>query len=153
MIFYGYVIRGLSTEGFKVTIGAAAAALRVLLTVNAGGALALLAFVGAIAGKHKPVFDSPNVFAYPLSLFGSGVILAVFATCCMYFAQGSFMNRSGKQTLTLDFPHTLETSVSQRWRTVGITFQISSIISSLISFCVFVVGIYACRDLVLTAKL
>lgn len=146
-------VRSLAAENFKVTITAAASALRVLLTVNAGGALALLGFIGAIAGKEKRVFDSASAFACPISLFGAGIILAVFATCCMYFAQGAFSYHVSAQKLTLDHPFISSTPASRRWKYIGTCFQVGSILGALGSFLVFIVGIYECRSLILLARL
>lgn len=147
------VIRSLAAENFKVAIAAAASALRVLLTVNAGGALALLGFIGAVAGKEKKVFDSVSVFAYPMSLFGVGVIFAVFSTCCMYFAQGCFTYQVSAQELTLNHPYVSSTPASQCWKKIGTFFQVSSILSAIGSFGVFIVGVYECRNLILMARL
>ena len=50
-------------EGFKVVISTGSNALRLLGTFNAGGIIALLGFLGAIAGKEKPVFANAGVFS------------------------------------------------------------------------------------------
>jgi hypothetical protein len=123
------------------------------MTINAGGVIALLAFVGTIAGKKERVFESIQPFILPMTLFGLGLICAAIASGGMYFAQACFANVP--LALKHDFvhPYVHKTPKSERWTRVGKCFQYGNIAFGLASLILFIVALYSCRTLLMTARL
>jgi len=140
-------------EGFKSVINSATAALRLLATINAGGILALLAFIGSIAGKDHKVFESVTLFSAPITNFGIGLVLSVAATCGMYLAQFFFALESANLRQDYQFPFVHKTAASKRLSILGIAFQISTIIAAFVSFFFFIYALCKCVALIELAKL
>lgn len=60
--------------------------LRALLTIHGGSAVALLAFIGSLAGREKVnIRNVIRALSEPLELFGWGVALTVVAMMLAYF--------------------------------------------------------------------
>lgn len=60
--------------------------LRALLTIHGGSAIALLAFIGSLAGREKVnLANAVMALRQPLELFGWGVALTVVAMMLAYF--------------------------------------------------------------------
>lgn len=144
---------GAITENFKVVLSAASAALRVLLTINAGGVIALLGFIGAIAGKDKRVFASADVFSAPMSAFGLGMLLAAAATGLIYFAQMFFGLAFTKRRFDYVHPYVHVTPESALWLKLGYALQAVTIIISFSSFLAFALGLWLAKTIVVSAQL
>jgi hypothetical protein len=144
---------GTVTEGFKAVISAAGSALRVLLTINAGGIISLLGFIGAIAGREKHLFASSEIFIPPMTSFAAGLILSAAASCFMYLAQWFFGMAGTKQTLDFTHPYIHGTAVSRNLRVTGLGFQGLTLGAALGGFVAFVVGLWRCRDIILGVQL
>lgn len=138
-------------EGFRSIIISAGGALKLLTTINAGGIIALLGFIGATAGKG--IFGSIEPFDIPISLFGIGLICSAVATCGMYFAQLMFGMSQSKKRLDFRHPYVHDTPESVCRQKMGTAFQITTIFFASASFLLFVAGLYFCRSLLLVAKL
>jgi len=142
-----------SAELFKSVIAAASGALRVLLVINAGGAIALLGFVGAIAGKDKHVFASSAVFVPPFSAFGIGLLLAAGASCLMYFAQAAFALSLRKKYFDYRHPWLHDTLASKQLNKIGVCLQIITIGFAILSFAAFTIGLCEGRYLISSVQL
>jgi hypothetical protein len=83
-------------ESRKAAVSAGTESLKLLATFNAGGLIALLGFLGAVAGKS--VIYGPGVFITPMLWFGAGLLLSALAIIALYgarhyYAEAWFSNR------------------------------------------------------------
>jgi hypothetical protein len=140
-----------NSESFKATIAAGAAALRTYITINAGAAIAILAFVGNIAGKDGKVFPSVHPFILPMAIFGFGVLSAAVALGTTYLGQMVFSWSSGKYKLDFHHPYVHETAESKRWHGWGRLAQIFSIALGVLSAALFIVGFCECISILRSA--
>ncbi|MHC2289165.1 hypothetical protein [Bradyrhizobium barranii] len=140
-------------ENFKVVLSSAGAAVRVLLTINAGGLVALLGFIGAIAGKEKKIFASADVFIPSMTSFGTGMILAAAATSLIYFAQMAFGAALSRRRYDFDHPYVHLTPGSVGALRIGYVLQIVTISAAFGSFIAFAVGLWLSKVIVMGAQL
>ncbi len=140
-------------DGFKVVVETGASSLRLLSTINAGGLIALLGFLGAVIGKeHKP-FSDVTPFITPMTEFGLGLAASVVAVCAMYFAQ--FFYARSHEKLRYDFvhPYAHQTESSKRNRRAGITFHVLTVLFAIASLTFFLCASFGCLALLRAAKL
>jgi hypothetical protein len=140
-------------ENTKFVISSGSNSLRLLSTLNAGASIALLAFIGSIAGKSTPVFSSVTVFIKPMIFFGLGLLASAAATGGMYFAQYFYGLAVARMQFDWSHPYVHETDGSKRMHGWGVFFHVVTVILALGSFCLFGVGIYRCMLLIEGAKL
>ncbi|MEY9573002.1 hypothetical protein ABIE88_000578 [Bradyrhizobium diazoefficiens] len=140
-------------ENFKVVLSSAGAAVRVLLTINAGGVIALLGFIGAIAGKEKKIFASADIFIPPMTSFGIGVMLAAAATGLIYFAQMAFGAAQSMRRFDFDHPYVHVTPRSTKARRIGYVLQFVTISIAIGSFIAFAIGLWLSKTIVVGAQL
>lgn len=74
----------------EATIEASNLALRTLVLINGGAAVAILAFLGAVASKDKVDFDQVGRVAGTLRFYAIGVACAVAAMAFAYLANFSW---------------------------------------------------------------
>ncbi len=77
-------------ETFKSLIQIAVAGLRLLVVLNGGAAIALLAYLGNVAGKRAAV---PEVL-FAIGCYLAGLFLTGFAFFCSYLTQLALFNES-----------------------------------------------------------
>jgi hypothetical protein len=133
-----------NNESFKATIAAGAVALRTYITINAGAAIALLAFVGNIAGKDGKVFPSVHPFISPMAIFGLGVLSGAIALGTTYIGQAIFTTATSKITMDFVHPYLHDTDESKQWNWWGRVIQILSILLGALSVALFIVGFAEC---------
>ena len=87
-----------SIEGFRAVVSFATIAIRGLLIINGGAAIALLAFLGHIASSPTSAALVP-VLSGALMYFGWGAFLAAFAAGGAYLAQVLFTELEGEKSV------------------------------------------------------
>lgn len=108
-------------EGFRQVLAIGQAALRSILLINGGAAVALLAFLGHLAatGSTGPVLLS---FADSLQRFTAGVFLAALAVALTYMSQLSYGGE-------------------KKWHfRVGVAFHVATILAAVGSLATFIWG-------------
>ncbi|MDD1960083.1 hypothetical protein NP534_08185 [Pseudomonas sp. 39004] len=108
-------------EMFKSVIQTGQNALRAIVLLNGGAAVALLAFIGKLADVSR--LNIP-LFAAPLTIFVVGAFLSTISSGLTYLTQ-------------------LLYSEEGKWRTrAGVSLQIASVLLGLTSLCLFGYGTY-----------
>ncbi|MBO6899585.1 MAG: hypothetical protein JJ868_19680 [Shimia sp.] len=110
----------LTLEITKATISFSQAAIRSLVLINGGAAIAVMTFIGGYPSEQKAI-----VLALSGSLlyFSVGVALAAFVGGCAYVTQFLYDGSTGKVS---------------RW---GVFFHILAVICAMISLTLFVLGL------------
>jgi hypothetical protein len=74
-----------SIENFRVVLAAGKEAINAAIIINGGAVIAVMSFMGATAGKQG--FNYLMLFAHPLFLFGTGVLLGGVSFGSRYISQ------------------------------------------------------------------
>jgi membrane protein YqaA with SNARE-associated domain len=126
-------------DQFAVTAGNNA--LRALIIINGGAAVAMLAFIGHLvsAGNGKLILTLPLLTA-PLEWFGWGVALATLGTGFGYLTNFSLGRASGEKKFSYRYPYVAETEKSRKARKFVVGFQWCAMIATGVSLYSFVYG-------------
>jgi hypothetical protein len=124
-------------------------ALRTLVLINGGAAVALLAFVGSLATAVNEFEANVAVLAAPLQWFAFGVALAAFGIGLAYFTNYCTTGSSAASEHTYEHPFIKSTKASKRWRLAAITFQVLAVASAVTSLVLFVCGMFGVRAVIL----
>jgi hypothetical protein len=130
----------------KSAIEGANLALKTLILINGGAAVAILAFLGAIASKDKADFAQIGAVAQTLRYYASGVAFAVAAMASAYLTNYFLAGQEGRKSRHYDVPFIRDTPLSIRLRRIGITFHVLSVILAIISLAMFIVGMWTTSD-------
>lgn len=84
----------------NMTVKTAENAVKSLLIVNGGAALALLAFFGAIARTSAELANKVDV-ANALAIFTAGAFMAAVTSCMTYFSQAGFGQEFGSRSMSM----------------------------------------------------
>lgn len=125
-------------------------ALKTVILVNGGSAVALLAFLGALAVKDKISATQLASVAAPLSWFVIGVAAGFIALLLAYITNLASANTAAACKKTWEPPYVEETKESQGLRAVARAYHWSAIGAGSISLVLFVVGMWAVRSALLT---
>lgn len=79
-------------EDFRLVNANGERAVKAAMTINGGGAIAVLAFVGHLVSNH-PAAGLVSRFAWPLSLFVGGVLASAAAYGLQYLTQYAYARR------------------------------------------------------------
>ncbi|HVA11938.1 MAG TPA: hypothetical protein VNF99_01695 [Stellaceae bacterium] len=112
-------------ESFKALIQFALAAIRGVVLINGGAAIAVLAFLGNVWSKDESIRAAARTMQLPLSFFLSGVAMGVTSAAAAYMAQVFFTHRKNK---------------------AGLPFQVLGILLVLGGLIVFVIGSLKAAD-------
>lgn len=111
---------------FDSVIAAGQNAIRVLLTINGGAAVAVLAFLGHLASTGTAGVAE---FSSPLLLFSGGVLLVGAAASGSYLSQLAFA------------------SSHSTWRRIGFVLQFATVAAGLVSIAAFALGAWDMGEL------
>jgi hypothetical protein len=121
-------------------------ALKTLVLINGGAAVAILTFLGALAGKDKADFAQIGIVAYTLRYYATGVALAVAGMAFAYLTQYCAAVYLGTKTFHYDHPFIRETERSRTFKRLNILFHVLSFACALISLSAFIVGMWTTSD-------
>jgi hypothetical protein len=121
-------------------------ALRTAVTINGGAAVALLAFVGALATRTDIEAENLIDMASTLTIFAWGVATAVSGMILAYLTNGTAAEslRQHKRNWTL--PYVTETPASTKHGRWANWFQGFGIGAALFSLGLFIYGMFAISD-------
>lgn len=137
---------------FSQSVGQAAInsgtfAIRTLVIVNGGAAVALLAFVGSlVSGDVEGFLDNLADLTSPIMWFVWGVALASGSVGCAYFTNYSIAASSSKKERVWDHPYVTDTTASKWWYRASAAFQILSVAAGVASLVCFIYGMVDVRD-------
>lgn len=133
----------------EAAIANANLAIRALIIINGGAAIATLAFISRIVSTNdgKLVDKIPELTA-PLTCFAWGVALATLATALAYFTNYSITSSSHNRKRIYDPPYVCATAASKRWLRFASGFQAAAIFSALASLFYFVSGMLKIQDVI-----
>ena len=126
-------------------------ALRALLIINGGAAIALLAFIGNLVPVAPSVYANlPKVIPSITSLmwFALGVAVTVFGMAFAYFTNYFYTGASAKRTRSYEHPYIQETQISHKWVKLGLTFHSLAVIFALIAIVSFMLGVYEVNEMI-----
>ena len=115
--------------------------MRSLLAINGGSAVALLAFMGSLAGRSEIDFSAVIVaLSYPLLLLGWGVAVCVVAMIFAYFTNYTTVGHAFAQA------GSIEVRIYGILKTICHLFAVAAVLGSL---ALFVWAIYEVRNAII----
>lgn len=127
-------------------------ALRTLVVINGGAAIAILAFIGSLASiAADAVSRGLPKLTGPLVFFAWGVALAAFGVMLAYLTNYCIATMSAYRSRHYEHPFLRDTKRSNRWYRAAIFFQVVAMIVALGSLAVFLIGMYEIREAVVTS--
>ena len=121
-------------------------ALKTLILINGGAAVAILTFLGAIASKEKADFAQIGSVAQTLRYYAIGVALALGGMALGYLTNYFLAGHEGKQSFHYDHPFIRETTASHRFKLAYITSHGLAFLCALLSLTLFIVGMWTTSD-------
>ncbi len=140
------------SENVQMTTDTAVAALKLCITFNAGGMIALLGFLGALAGKIPKVLDDASFFLSPMAWFGAGLILGGIAMACLFLGQRRHTISLENMVEAETPPYTAHTANSSQYAHQAEVWRRAAMIVGLLSFATFIIGMLACFPLIRSIK-
>ena len=130
----------------QATIESANIALKTLIVINGGAAIAVLTFLGGVASKDKIDFANVAPVAYTIRYFAFGVASTLaamaFSYLTNYFMAGIELSRL--KTYTHPYVSDGPTTANQRrWNRL---FHFLSVIFAFASLLLFLIGMYAASN-------
>jgi hypothetical protein len=128
-------------------------ALRAVLLINGGAAVAILAFIGSLAtsARAQVQVNLPDLVS-PLVWFAGGVAAAalgcVLAYCTNYSATASLLNKEHSH----EHPYVHETGASKRWRKANICFHAAALVAAVVALVLFFCGVFSAQDAILASQ-
>jgi hypothetical protein len=117
----------------EATVASGTLAIRTMLLINGGAVLAVLGFIGGIAGQGRVCSRDLNQIAASLTPFGLGVVFVALATAMAYLANRAILATVGVPPTTL-----------RNWRS-GI-LQVLAALSVVLSLVAFMCGLFEIRS-------
>lgn len=122
------------------TIATSNAVLRSLILINGGAAVAVLAFVGSLAGNQAlNITGKVGALTMPLVWFGWGVAVAVLSMIFAYFTHYATAAHTQAEPPAHKLPGTFQT-----------IFHVIGVLTAFGSLALFLVGMYEVRASVVT---
>ncbi len=141
--------------GFQVAQFAsenAARALKSVLLINGGAAIALLAFIGNFVAADEDRFaDRLAELIAPVIWFAWGVALSVISMAFAYLTLYCAANRSHSRDRVWDHPYNVDTAASRRWHVGAVLTEVIATITGFTSLGCFLWGMYAVREAIIGA--
>lgn len=126
-------------------------ALRTLVIINGGAAVALLAFIGSLVSNTDGQFSSKlSAISEPLVSFSWGVASATLAIAFAYFSTYTAAMAIKEADLLWVHPWIKETCTSKRWERFSNVFQIAATIVAFISLYFFITGMLDAREAIIS---
>lgn len=141
-------LRSEIVEGRKATIATFTEAIKLYSAFNAGGLVALLGFLGAVAGKTPRVLDDVSLLIHPMFLFGAGLAASGAAGICYYLTRLSYVEEYMRVSHDAGY-----TPDAQRFMRRGLFTQRMSAVFAIVSFFLFIAGLLTCLPLIRGIKL
>jgi hypothetical protein len=99
----------------KAAVDSGGQALKAIFLVNGGSCVAILAFIGTLATKYRPI----SGFALPLIVFALGAGFAILSIGSAYFTNLCIESVSRRRTYEYEEPFIRDNETSNRFRFWG----------------------------------
>lgn len=129
----------------QATMESANLALRTLILINGGAAIAVLAFLGAVA-KDRLDFGKIGDVAHTLRYFAIGVALACAGMAFAYFTNLFMVGIETVKDRTYEHPFVVENAQSRQKKRLNTVFHVFSFVCAMSSLLLFVGGMFAASD-------
>lgn len=131
----------------EAAINNANIALRALVLVNGGAAIAVLAFVGSLVSSDVANITSKlSELTAPLIWFAVGVALSPLGMAFAYFTNYSSAVSSINKTRLYIHPYLKDTADSRRWEKIGRWCHIAAVVLAFASLGCFLLGMFDVRE-------
>jgi hypothetical protein len=118
------------------------AAIRMVLAINGGAAIALLAFIGGLASRTNLDLRQLSIVTYQLKWFVFGVLLSGVAAASAYVTTYCGAGDRLLRDYTWDNPYVLENRKSRRFRHMRLGFHLLGFISAIAGLIIFAYGMH-----------
>jgi hypothetical protein len=130
----------------KAAIDGANMALRTLIVINGGAAIAILTFLGGVAAKDKIDFTKVGAVADTIRYFAIGVALALVGMALSYFTNYFMAAVEGRKLRIWEHPYLEDTQSSLRMKRLNRVFHVAAFLAAFASLVLFVSGMFAASD-------
>jgi hypothetical protein len=120
----------------------AQAAIRILLTINGGAAVALLAFVAGLASKADRTLQQLDPIVAQLKWFILGVISSGIAAALAYVTSYLYAGAVHWNQHNWEAPYIVQTMRSKRWRYFGYALHLLGFSTAVAGLFLFGYGMY-----------
>jgi hypothetical protein len=126
----------------KAALDAANLALRTLVLINGGAAVAILAFLGAIASKDKIDLEQVSHVANTLRFYAVGVAFGVAAMALAYLTNYFMASVENAKDRMWEHPFVRDNEKSRQMMRVNRVFHVLSFLLAFTSLSLFIVGMW-----------
>ena len=135
-----------STRVDDSAVKSADAALRNLLLINGGAAVAILAFMGAVISKNTGTTKVVDDIAGGLTYFAWGVITSVAALCLSYLVHFATYYAATSQKKVWEHPYVTPGDHTVWWVWLKIALHVVAVASAVL----FVIGLFTVQHAVIS---
>jgi hypothetical protein len=115
-------------------------AIRVLLAINGGASVAILAFIGASKARGELSIDQLHLMVRSLSYFVIGALTTALAAIFAYLTNLNYAGAALLKLRTWEYPYSIETKTSKRSLIAAKIFHVLGILGTLSGIILFVIG-------------
>ncbi len=134
-----------SNQLLGAAIENANASIKIILTINGGAAVVILAFTGQILiSKAGEKIDIPNI-ADSLICFAIGVSLSALAMIAGYVANRFYSLSSDNMTRISEYPYLEKNFQSEKFDNIAIIANLIGFLSVILGVVFFVLGVFVVR--------
>jgi hypothetical protein len=121
-------------------------ALRTAVLINGGAAVAVLAFLGGLAGQGRISVGDLGRISNSLLWFGGGVVLAGAGLAFGYVTNFCHMKELMSRVPRFEYPYFAETRETSLWQRRGLVAHWAAIVVGVLSLVAFIFGMVAVRN-------
>lgn len=130
----------------EATLNSAENSIRVLLLINGGAAVSVLAFAGSLASKDRVTTDQLNAIAGSLVWFACGVASSALTAFFSYLTNISYLFATAAQLRRPAFPYVVPTRQSVGRQLIGRIFHGLALLTALASLILFLIGMCEVKE-------
>jgi hypothetical protein len=130
----------------KAAIEGANLALRTLIVINGGAAIAVLTFLGGVSSKDKIDFTKVGAVADTIKYFAIGVACALATMALSYFTHFFMTGIESTKNKIWEHPFLEDTPRSLLMRKLNLGFHAAAFAAALASLALFMCGMFAASD-------
>jgi hypothetical protein len=138
--------RRVSEATDEAIIKAGEMAIRTVMLINGGAAVAVLAFIGALVREDGVTVKQAAGVSSSLLWFAGGVAAAAWALALSYFTNFCYVRSETSKIFTFDHPYIIDGANTRRWLNWGYAFHLGAIVWGALSLAAFVVGMFDVRN-------
>jgi len=126
----------------EAVVKAGEVAIRTVMLINGGAAVAVLAFIGAVVREHGVTVKQVAGVSSSLLWFGGGVAAAAWALALSYFTNFCYVRSETSKIFTLDHPYIIDGANTRWWLRWAWGFHLGTIVWGVLSLVLFFVGMF-----------